>query len=87
MGDVWKVIKCFEKYRPDLTASMYLTGSEPTGCLIVTAPDPANTVLQDNYEAILGEFLADGYPDMPDEAFRALIVKPEASLEALRTLK
>lgn len=87
VGDVWKVIKCFEKYRPDLAASMYLTGSEPTGCLIVTAPDPANTALQDNYEAILGEFLADGYPDMPDEAFRALIVKPEASLEALRALK
>ncbi len=87
VGDVWKVIKCFEKYRPDLAASMYLTGSEPTGCLVVTAPDPANTVLSDQYEAILAEFLAEDYPDMPDEAFRALIVKPETSLEALSALK
>lgn len=87
VGDVWKVIKCFEKYRPDLVDRMYLTGSEPTGCLVITTPDASNTALSDNYDAILAEFLAEDYPDMPDEAFRAMIVKPEASLDALRALK
>lgn len=87
VGDVWKVIKCFEKHRPDLVESMYLTGSEPTGCLVVTAPDANNTALSDHYDAILAEFLAEDYPAMPDEAFRAMIVKPEVSLDALRALK
>ncbi len=87
VGDVWKVIKCFEKYRPDLAAGMYLTGSEPTGCLVVTTPDANNTALSDNYDAILAEFLANDYPIMPDEAFRSQIVKPEITLEALSALK
>ena len=87
VGDVWKVIKCFEKYRPDLVDGLYLTGSEPTGCLVVTTPDAANTALRDNYDAIIEEFLADDYPIMPDEAFTAQIVKPEATLEALSALK
>lgn len=87
VGDVWKIIKCFEKYRPDLAASMHLTGSEPTGCLVVTQPDPENRALSDNYDAILAEFLAEDYPDMPDDDFSALIVPPAKTLDMLRVLK
>lgn len=86
VGDVWKVVKCFQKYRRDLLDGMYLTGSELTGCLIITQPDPKNSILTDKYDVIMEEFLSDEYPDMPDADFSSLIINPEESLRSIEIL-
>jgi len=56
-GDVWKILPCLRKYRPEL--SLILLDASPTGLLVVTGLDPANTVLADRYTAIVREFAVD----------------------------
>jgi len=64
-GDVWKILPCLRKYRPDL--ALTLLDTHPSGLLLVAGLDPDKRTLSDNYEAILAEFLN---PDAPplDEA-------------------
>jgi|GEM_PF-1725806 len=54
-GDVWKVKKILEKYRPDIF--MLAIDAHPTGLLLITALDPASATLNDNYHEILQEYL------------------------------
>jgi hypothetical protein len=54
-GDVWKIVPILRKWRPDLKLTML--DLRPTGMLCVTNLSPGNTVLQDNYEAIVAEYL------------------------------
>ncbi len=58
-GDVWKLLPILQRWRPDLTLTML--NLRPTGVLCVTNLSPGNRVLQDNYDAIVAEFLA---PDL-----------------------
>jgi hypothetical protein len=53
-GDVWKIIICLKKYRPDLKVSVVKTS--PSGLGFVTGLDPDNKVLLENYEKIVSEF-------------------------------
>jgi hypothetical protein len=53
-GDVWKIVPCLERFRPDLTVATIPTA--PSGLTIVTGLDPASTVLADRFEAIVREF-------------------------------
>lgn len=53
-GDVWKIIVCLKKYRPDLRVNVIKTS--PSGLAFVTGLDPDNNVLQENYEKIVSEF-------------------------------
>ncbi|WER07873.1 class I SAM-dependent methyltransferase [Rhodobacter capsulatus] len=55
-GDVWKLIPILRKYRPDL--ELTVLNCRPTGLVLVSNLDPANTVLRDNYEAIVEEWTA-----------------------------
>jgi hypothetical protein len=55
-GDVWKLIPILRKYRPDLTLTVL--NCRPTGLVLISGLDPANTVLRDNYDAILAEWTA-----------------------------
>jgi hypothetical protein len=55
-GDVWKLIVCLKRYRPDLCVSV--AHSPPSGLGIVTGLDPQSSVLCDRYTEIwaaLGE--------------------------------
>jgi hypothetical protein len=55
-GDVWKLIVCLKRYRPDLCVSV--AHSPPSGLGIVTGLDPESSVLRDRYTEIwaaLGE--------------------------------
>ncbi|MGI8882464.1 MAG: class I SAM-dependent methyltransferase [Jatrophihabitans sp.] len=63
-GDVFRVISVLEKYRPDL--AVIPLDTEPTGLLLVLGADPTNTVLQDNYDAILKEFIHPDPQDVPE---------------------
>jgi len=52
-GDVWKIIPCLERFRPDLAVTTIPTS--PSGLTIVTGLDPASTVLRDRFDAIVRE--------------------------------
>lgn len=56
-GDVWKILPCFLKYRPDLT--LLTLDTRPTGLLIAANLDPRNDVLSRNWDAIVAEFAHD----------------------------
>lgn len=63
-GDVWKLRTCLQRWRPDL--SLVLLDTSPTGLLLISGLDPGNTVLTDNYDAIVGELLSPEYDQPPD---------------------
>ncbi len=54
-GDVWKVVPILRKYRPDL--KIHILDCPPSGLTVVTGLDPRNTVLQDNYDQIIADFM------------------------------
>jgi len=54
-GDVWKVISCIKRYRPDLSTLTIPT--HPSGLTLVTGLDPNSTVLADCFELAMREFL------------------------------
>ena len=54
-GDSWKMILCLKKYRPDLKVSAIKT--PPTGLGIVTNLDPGSTVLEENFDKIIRDFI------------------------------
>jgi hypothetical protein len=64
-GDVFKVAQVLERYRPDLVVIPLDT--TPTGLLLVLGLDPASTVLKDNYDAILAEYVAEDPQVVPEE--------------------
>lgn len=53
-GDVWKVILCLKKYRPDLEVNVVKTF--PTGLGVITGLDPSSTLLADNLDGIIREY-------------------------------
>ena len=54
-GDVWKVYEILLEYRPDL--SIEPLDVNPTGLIVVTNLDNKNTVLSDNYNKIVNEYM------------------------------
>ena len=67
-GDVFKVASVLERYRPDLVIVPLDTA--PTGLLLVAACDPTSTVLADNYDAIVSEYVAADPQVVPDAVLR-----------------
>lgn len=55
-GDIWRLILILRKYRPDL--EVHTVTTPPTGLGLVYNLDPASTVLSDNLDAIVREYLA-----------------------------
>ncbi|MDK9694016.1 MAG: methyltransferase domain-containing protein [Sulfurimonas sp.] len=53
-GDVWKIKKCLEKYRPDL--NIVNLDTLPTGLLVISNLKPNNKVLEQKYNPIVREF-------------------------------
>lgn len=53
-GDVWKMVLCLKRYRPDL--DILTIATPPTGLTLVTGLDPSSRVLTENYEKILAQF-------------------------------
>jgi hypothetical protein len=63
-GDVWKLVVCLRRYRPDLEVTTI--DVPPTGLGIVTALDPTSSVLLDNFDAICTELVPLTYDDVAD---------------------
>ncbi|MEP5765020.1 MAG: class I SAM-dependent methyltransferase [Halieaceae bacterium] len=55
-GDVWRLIPCLIKCRPDLAVSVIPT--MPSGVGLVTGLDASSTVLDTDFDAIVAEFMA-----------------------------
>ena len=54
-GDVWKILSALQNWRPDL--KIVVVDAPPTGLVLITNLDPANVVLEQNYQAILDTYL------------------------------
>ena len=64
-GDVYKVILTLREYRPDLV--VLPVNTDPTGLLLVLAPNRASTVLQDSYDEIERRYVVPDPQSVPDE--------------------
>ncbi|KAG1661966.1 Capsule polysaccharide modification protein LipA [Nymphon striatum] len=58
-GDVWKLVLCLSEYRPDL--DLKVLPCPPTGLGFVKNLDSASSVLEDNYDIILGKYVGMSY--------------------------
>lgn len=75
-GDVYKLIPMLARNRPDLTVIQVDT--EPTGVVVVLGADPANTVLRDRYDEIVGEWVVPDPQAVPPSLLeRRAAVSPE----------
>jgi len=52
-GDVWKIIPCLRRYRPDL--SVRVIPARPSGLGVITGADPESTVLEQQFDRIVAE--------------------------------
>lgn len=66
-GDVWKVVACLKKYRPDL--EVRILAAPPSGLAVVRRLDPRSNLLASRYDALCREFVPMPYaalgPDKP----------------------
>lgn len=80
-GDVYPMLAVLARYRPDLV--VLPIGTQPTGLLLVTALDPASTVLSDHYDEIVAAHRQPDPQPVPEELFdRLLVVPPERLLQS-----
>ncbi|MEZ5165389.1 MAG: class I SAM-dependent methyltransferase [Acidimicrobiales bacterium] len=61
-GDVWKVVVALRRHRPDLTVTT--VDVAPTGLAIISGLDPTNSLLHDDYDAIVEELAGLEYDDL-----------------------
>lgn len=66
-GDVWKLLPILQQYRPDLKIDVL--NCKPTGLVILSNLDPANTVLSDSYDQILADWMEVTLQDHGAERF------------------
>jgi len=84
-GDVWKMIYCLQKYRPDLNISTI--GAYPSGLAAITKLNPASAILAQKFDEIVAELggLALGYSvlDFPTDALRSSLPSSHATAAAI----
>jgi len=61
-GDVWKLIVCLKRHRPDLTVTTL--DVPPTGLGVITGLDPRSTVLSSGLDALYDELVPLGHDDV-----------------------
>ena len=72
-GDMFKIVLILKKYRPDL--EIYNSNAKPSGLVCVKNLDSSSTVLSDNYEKIVEEFMNTDYSDIEHNKSLQLFVK------------
>jgi len=61
-GDVWKLILCLKKYRPELRIST--VDVPPTGLAIIRGLDPISTILPSRLDSLYAEFIPCDYSQL-----------------------
>ena len=80
-GDVYKMIRAFRTFRPDLVCLPVDT--RPTGTVVLLAPDPGSTVLAEEYDGLVEQLVTPDPQAVPDDILhRVGAVDPERLLEA-----
>src|SRR5471030_397977 len=69
-GDVWKIVPCLARYRPDLRIVTIPTG--PSGLSIVTGLDPNSTVLGERFDDVVAEIGALPYAALEADLARMI---------------
>jgi len=82
-GDVWKVVAALLDQRPDLKIDVVAARS--TGLACITNLDPASTVLETSYDALMERYLDLSLEDIGARAFydRFSLVAPEDYIASL----
>lgn len=65
-GDVWKIVPVLREYRPDL--DLRVVNCRPTGLALIGNPDPKNTVLEENYDEIVANYVGMSIVDFGRDA-------------------
>lgn len=82
-GDVWRLIVLLKKYRPDLR--IHTIATAPTGLAVITGLDPASTLLRDQHDRLVDEFMALDYACLDADKAGMLNLHPN-DWNALRKL-
>jgi hypothetical protein len=69
-GDVWKLVVCLKKYRPDLR--IRTVDVVPTGLTIIRGLDPASTVLSSRLRQIEQEFVPQDFDEIKTDKAQKL---------------
>jgi hypothetical protein len=69
-GDVWKLVLCLKKYRPDLRISTI--DVPPTGMSVIRRLDPGSNVLSSRLEDLCAEFIPLDYSEIETDKARRL---------------
>ncbi|WP_299880736.1 class I SAM-dependent methyltransferase [uncultured Cocleimonas sp.] len=83
-GDVWKLVLCLQKYRPDLDLS--ILPCPPTGLGAVTKLDSNSTVLIDNYSEIIKEYIDMTYEEIKQNKSEKLKLLSIDEMESVMVL-
>jgi len=73
-GDVWKLVPCLKKYRPEL--SIHTIMSAPTGLAVIRNLDPTSTVLRTHLQEISDEFISMPFTAIEDRKSELLNLFP-----------
>ena len=86
-GDVWKLVPCLQRYRPDLL--LVPLDTAPTGMLLVAGLAPDHTALAQSCDQIVEEFTATPHevPQSVLDRSRARAPDPAAIAELCRLLR
>ena len=87
-GDVWKMVDCLRRYRPDLL--LLPIDADPCGLLVIAGLDPENRTLWDRYNPIVREYVNPELPGPPLAVLRregALNPKDRAIRSTLKRLR
>jgi hypothetical protein len=82
-GDVWKLVLCLRRYRPDLHVAV--VDVPPSGLGIVTNLDPASAVLAERYAEICQELVELDFSELDDSRNDKLNIVP-ASWELVQRM-
>ena len=77
-GDVWKILHCLRRYRPDL--KLLALDTNPTGLLLVANLDPNNDGLRHRYAEIVDTFAGDREPPAEILARHGAVVPTDGAL-------
>jgi hypothetical protein len=73
-GDVWKLVLCLKRHRPDLDVAV--VDVPPSGLGIVTNLDPGSTVLEERYARICEELVDLDFGELADAKYDKLNIVP-----------